>query len=112
MLSESTQTNGPWDKTKLLYTTVTPKPRARNDKGEIIWETLTVEARRIPDKRGVDNKIELTHPFTEEKTRTPWYYIPNIIDDFEISQKLGYNAALILMNQLPSRVKVKEDKIP
>lgn len=99
-------------KMKLIYKTLTAKPKGRKEKGAIIWDELTVEAAKIPDERGVDNKIELFNSETDQPVRTPWYYIPNIIDDFEISQKLGYNAALLLLNQISSRGKGGEKIIP
>lgn len=70
-----------------------------------------MEAKRINDKRGMDNKITLKHPTSGQEIRTPWYYVPNITD-FEISTKLGYNAALLILNKICSRAKYKEEKIP
>lgn len=48
-----------WGTKKLLYKSVVSRPQRRNEKAKYIWDEVLVEAKRISDKRGVDNKIEL-----------------------------------------------------
>lgn len=94
-----------------MFKSVIPKPQRRDDKAPAKWEPILMEAKRITDQRGVDNKITIKHPKTGNEIKTPWYALPNIVD-FEISDKLGSNAALLLMNQQISRAKSKEEVIP
>lgn len=60
-----------WEKQPLLYKTVISSPTKRSLKANYKWEEVIVEAKRISDKRGVDNKIEVTHPISKAKVRTP-----------------------------------------
>lgn len=101
-----------WKNKELFFKSVIPVPQSRNDKAPNKWEQVSMEIKRITDKRGVSSRITVKHP-TLKKTEltTPWYCIPNILD-FEISEKLGQNAALLLINQQLSRAKAKEPLIP
>lgn len=102
-----------WKKNRvLLFNSVIPVPQKRTDKAPITWESQMMEIKRIPDKRGTDSKIEVNHPeIKDQKIKTPWYPIPNVID-FEISDKLGYNAALLLVQNQISRAKSEEAYLP
>lgn len=102
-----------WEANKnLSFKSVQPEPQSRLDKAPTKWVESTMEVKRITDKRGTDSKILVPHPTEKgEQIKTPWYCIPNIVD-FEISEKLGQNAALLLINQQLSRAKAEEDLIP
>lgn len=104
-------TDTDWGEDKLFFNSVQALPQRKDDETTTIFREVSMEAKRITDKRGIDNKITLRNPKEDTKIRTPWYYIPNIVD-FEISKKLGFNAALLLINQQLSRGKAKEDIIP
>lgn len=101
-----------WDEKELIFESVMPIPQSRNDKAPTAWEKVTMEVKRITDKRGASSRIEVKHPFLKDvKVLTPWYCIPNIVD-FEVSEKLGQNAALLLINSQLSRAKHEEALIP
>lgn len=100
-----------WEDQRLTFNSVIPIPQKRQDKAPAIWEQIAMRVNRISDKRGVDNKIVVKIPKTDTEIKTPWYAIPNVVD-FEISDKLGYNAALLLIQQQLSRAKAKESYIP
>lgn len=102
-----------WEDKELIFNSVLPVPQKRNDKAPTIWESTAMQVKRIPDTRGADSKIVVYHPVLKSEIRTPWYTIPNIVDPFgEISDKLGPNAALLLINQQTSRAKANEPHIP
>lgn len=69
-----------WGTKRLLYKSVVALPQRRDIKAAQVWEEISIEAKRISDTRGVDNKIVIKHPESGVEIRTPWYYIPNIVD--------------------------------
>lgn len=80
--SKGNLTEDDWGEKKLMFRSVEVIPQRRDNKTSPIFKEVDLEAKRITDTRGIDNKITLKDS-EDNPIRTPWYYIPNIVD-FEI----------------------------